>query len=276
MTCRKIRQLQVAAAGGPCLFAAPRFNSFDRTVAARLQIAQSVAQGRTMSTPDLAALVVFITLWIGYSWITDRAKFLDRVSLTRAMSSQRTIWIRNALHRDLRMIDTQIMAGLQNGTAFFASTSLLALGSCFALLGATEQVFAIFNDLPYFFHGSRAGFELKVGGLAIIFGYAFFKFGWSYRLFNYCTILLGAMPMSGDIHKDPAGAELAADKVIHMNILAAKQFNMGLRAIFLSIGYLGWFASPYLFMATTAGITVVLVRRQFYSAARAAVLESLD
>jgi uncharacterized membrane protein len=29
-------------------------------------------------------------------------------------------------------------------------------------------------------------------------------------------------------------------------------------------------------MATTAGITVVLVRRQFYSAARAAVLESLD
>ena len=229
-----------------------------------------------MSTPDLAALVVFITLWIGYSWITDRAKFLDRVSLTRAMSSQRTIWIRNALHRDLRMIDTQIMAGLQNGTAFFASTSLLALGSCFALLGATEQVFAIFNDLPYFFHGSRAGFELKVGGLAIIFGYAFFKFGWSYRLFNYCTILLGAMPMSGDIHKDPAGAELAADKVIHMNILAAKQFNMGLRAIFLSIGYLGWFASPYLFMATTAGITVVLVRRQFYSAARAAVLESID
>ena len=61
-----------------------------------------------------------------------------------------------------------------------------------------------------------------------------------------------------------------------MNILAAKQFNMGLRAIFLSIGYLGWFVSPYLFMMTTAGITVVLVRRQFYSDARAAVLESLD
>ena len=229
-----------------------------------------------MNTPDLAALVVFINLWIGYSWVTDRAKFLDRVSLTRAMSSQRAVWIRNGLHRDLRMIDTQILAGLQNGTDFFASTSLLALGSCFALLGATEQVFTIFNDLPEVFRGSRAGFELKVGGLAIIFGYAFFKFGWSYRLFNYCTILLGAMPMSGDIHKDPAGAELAADKVIRMNILAAKQFNMGLRAIFLSIGYLGWFVSPYLFMMTTAGITVVLVRRQFYSDARAAVLESLD
>lgn len=229
-----------------------------------------------MSTPDLAALVIFVVLWTGYSWITDRAKFFDRVSLTRAMSSQRAVWIRNAMHRDLRMIDTQIMAGLQNGTAFFASTSLLALGSCFALLGATEQVFAIFNDLPYVFRGSRAGFELKVGGLAIIFGYAFFKFGWSYRLFNYCTILLGAIPMSGDIHKDPAGADLAADKVIRMNILAAKHFNMGLRAIFLSIGYLGWFVSPYLFIVTTIGIIIVLVRRQFYSEARLAVLERLD
>ena len=229
-----------------------------------------------MTNPDIAALAVFIILWIGYSWLTDRAKLFDRVSLTRAMSSQRAIWIRNAMYRDLRMIDTQIMAGLQNGTAFFASTSLLALGSCFALLGATDKVFSLFNDLPEVFRGSRSGFEMKVGGLAIIFGYAFFKFGWSYRLFNYCTILLGAMPMSGDIHKDPAGAELAADKVIHMNILAAKQFNMGLRAIFLSIGYLGWFVSPYLFMMTTAGITVVLVRRQFYSGARDAVLESLD
>lgn len=235
-----------------------------------------MAKRFAMSTSDLVALAIFLVLWAGYSWITERAKFLDRVSLTRAMSAQRATWIRNAMHRDLRMIDTQIMAGLQNGTAFFASTSIFALGGCFALLGATEQVLAIFSDLPLFFHGSRAGFELKVGGLAVIFGYAFFKFGWSYRLFNYCTILLGAIPMSGDIHKDPAGADLAADKVIRMNILAAKHFNMGLRAIFLSIGYLGWFVSPYLFIVTTVGIIIVLIRRQFYSEARRAVLESLD
>ena len=67
-----------------------------------------------------------------------------------------------------------------------------------------------------------------------------------------------------------------ADKVIRMNILAAKHFNMGLRAIFLSIGYLGWFVSPYLFIVTTIGIIVVLVRRQFYSEARLAGLERLD
>ncbi|SOC38930.1 uncharacterized membrane protein [Rhizobium subbaraonis] len=229
-----------------------------------------------MSIIDPIAFVVFILLWLGYAWITDKRRFLNRVSLTRAMNAQRAAWIRNAMRRDLRMIDTQIMSGLQNGTAFFASTSILALGGCFALLGATEKVFMIFGDLPLVFQAGRAGFELKVGGLAGIFGYAFFKFGWSYRLFNYCTILLGAVPMAGDVHKDPAAADLAADKVIRMNILAAKHFNAGLRAIFLSIGYLGWFVSPYLFMLTTCFITIVLIRRQFYSEARLTVLETTE
>ncbi|MCP8893464.1 DUF599 family protein [Shinella daejeonensis] len=229
-----------------------------------------------MINADFIALAVFAFLWIGYSWLTDRARLFDRVSLSRAMTAQRAIWIRTAMHRDLRMIDTQIMSGLQNGTAFFASTSMFALGSCFALLGATDQVFALFDHLPQLFQASRASFELKVGGLACIFGYAFFKFGWSYRLFNYCTILLGAIPMNSEIEKDPAAAELAADKVIHMNVLAAKHFNKGLRAIFLSIGYLGWFVSPYLFMATSVAIIVVLIRRQFYSEARLAILHGME
>ena len=38
--------------------------------------------------------------------------------------------------------------------------------------------------------------EIKAIGLAVIFVYAFFKFAWSYRLFNYVAILLGAMPLA--------------------------------------------------------------------------------
>ena len=92
---------------------------------------------------------------------------------------------------------------------------------------------------------------MKVGGLAALFGYAFFKFGWSYRLFNYCTILFGSIPMMRDSEHDVIAAERAAERVIRMNIIAAGHFNEGLRAIFLSIGYLGWFINPYVFMLTT-------------------------
>ena len=36
---------------------------------------------------------------------------------------------------------------------------------------------------------------MKVIGLAVIFVYAFFKFAWSYRLFNYMAIIVGAVPV---------------------------------------------------------------------------------
>lgn len=227
-----------------------------------------------MTLIDLIALFLFATLWIGFSWATSGGRLFKRRSLTRIMNGYRADWIRNSIRRDLKMIDTQIISGLQNGTAFFASASIFALGGCFALLGATDQVQAIFNDLPYVFKGGKTGFELKVGGLACIFGYAFFKFGWSYRLFNYCSILFGSTPMLDEAQRNPEAAIRAADRAARMNILAGKHFNAGLRAIFLSIGYLGWFINAYVFMASTALVIFVLVRRQFFSEARAAIADT--
>lgn len=226
-----------------------------------------------MTIIDYIALMMFAVLWIGFSWTTSGDRIFPRTSLTQAMIERRHQWIYNSLTRDLKMIDTQIMAGLQNGTAFFASTSIFAIGGCFALLGATDRVEAVFRELPMVAYGGRAAFEMKVVGLTGIFGYSFFKFGWSYRLFNYCTILFGAIPMMRETGEDRERAERAADKVVKMNTIAAKSFNAGLRAIFLSIGYLGWFVGPYVFMASTFFIICVLTHRQFYSDARIAILD---
>ena len=227
-----------------------------------------------MTYYDLIALCVFAFLWAGFNWLTDSARRFTRISLTRLMIEERRRWLQNTLRRELRMIDTQILAGLQQGTAFFASSTIFALGGCFALLGATDQVQTIFADLPFIFHSSREGFEIKVGGLTCLFGYAFFKFGWSYRLFNYCSILIGTIPMMSDIAGREEEARRAVEKAATMNIIAAKNFNAGLRTIFLSIGYLGWFVNPFVFMGTTVIVIIVLVRRQFYSEARNALLPS--
>lgn len=227
-----------------------------------------------MQPADYIALLIFALLWVGYSHVTNgTVRLFDRPSLTQVMVEYRRRWILNSLGRDLKMIDTQIMAGLQNGTAFFASTTIFALGGCFALLGATDKVDAIFKDLPLAFHGGRVAFEMKVVGLTGIFGYSFFKFGWSYRLFNYCTILFGGLPMVDEARADPEGAKAAAERVIRMNVAAANHFNAGLRAIFLSIGYLGWFVNAYMFIATTALVIITLLRRQFYSPARTILMQ---
>ena len=45
------------------------------------------------------------------------------------------------------------------------------------------------------------------------------------------------------------------------------------KPIFLSIGYLGWFIGPAVFAATTIFVFIVLLRRQFFSAARSAVID---
>ncbi|MBU1315439.1 MAG: DUF599 family protein [Alphaproteobacteria bacterium] len=229
-----------------------------------------------MTAADYIALGLFVLLWAGYSWISagGGARFFPRASLNRSMAERRKQWIYNSLERDLKMIDTQIMAGLQNGTAFFASTSIFAIGGCFALLGATDQVDAMFRDLPFVAYGGRTVFELKVMGLTMLFGYSFFKFGWSYRLFNYCTILFGALPMVDRAQSDMVAARRSADQVVKMNTIAAKHFNDGLRTIFLSIGYLGWFVGPYMFMLATVVVIFVLTRRQFFSEARKAIMDT--
>ena len=83
---------------------------------------------------DLVALAYFLIGWIVFAQATQ-GRLFSRPTLTSLMNRQRETWMRTMARRDLRMIDTGIMMGLQQGTAFFASSSLLALGGCFALLG---------------------------------------------------------------------------------------------------------------------------------------------
>ena len=79
--------------------------------------------------------------------------------------------------------------------------------------------------------------------------------------------------MTKDAEVDIEATQRRVERVVQMNIIAAGHFNAGLRAIFLSIGYLGWFIGPVMFMASTVFIIVVLIRRQFFSRARLALLD---
>jgi uncharacterized membrane protein len=184
------------------------------------------------------------------------------------MNKQRRRWMEGMAARDNRIADTAIMGGLQNGTAFFASASLLAIGAAFSLLGATDQVLAMMRDLQLAAAVTRGEWEAKTLGLAAIYAYAFFKFGWSYRLFNYAAILIGAVPNPGSPKEE---IELAAWRAASMNTVAGRHFNRGQRAFFFALAYLGWFVSAYVLMATTAAVLFVMYRRQFASDALAAL-----
>jgi uncharacterized membrane protein len=214
------------------------------------------------ATIDGVAFIFFIAAWLGYHFAVEVGPH-SRHNLNAVMNVRRARWIEESVQRDNRIIDTQVMNGLQNGTAFFASTSLLAIGGALSLLRSTDQVAQIFEDLPFAAPVTRAAWELKVIGLCVIFAYAFFKFAWSYRLFNYCAILLGAIPTAK--RQDEPETREAVRETITMNIAAGRHFNRGQRAFFFALAYLGWFLSPWLFLVATAAVLTVMWRRQFAS-----------
>jgi uncharacterized membrane protein len=189
------------------------------------------------------------------------------------MDGYRVTWMRRMLVREQRMVDMQIMAALQNGTAFFATTSLFAIGGTLTILRASDQMIAIASHLPLGIETTRGLWEAKAIGLTVIFVYAFFKFAWSYRLYNYVAILLGATPLAED--KDTPEAEAHVVRTARLFTIAGRHFNRGQRAFFFALGYLGWFAGPLVLIATTALVVVVMWWRQYKSDSLRAVASSV-
>jgi uncharacterized membrane protein len=222
---------------------------------------------------DFVALAFFLIAWLGYHAAVELTPAGQR-SLNKMMNGYRYRWMEQMVVRENRIVDTTIMASLMNGTAFFASTSLIAIGGVLALLQSTDSVLPVFADLPFGEPPTRLAWDVKVVGLAVIFVYAFFKFAWSYRLFNYMAILVGAVPVLKESSREEALA--VARQAGAMNAVAGKHFNRGQRAFFFSLAYLGWFVSAYLFIGATAGVLLVMWRRQFLSDAHDAVLRQTD
>ncbi len=223
---------------------------------------------------DLAALAFFIVAWtcyaVGVEWGEHRS-----TGLNARMHRYREVWMRRALLRDPRIVDTHIMSALQYGTAFFASTTLIAIGGVAALLRSPEELQAVIVSLPFGMRATPAEWEVKAIGLICVFVYAFFKFAWSYRLFNYVAIMIGAMPPPAD--KDTAEAQIHVARTARLFQVAGTHFNRGQRAFFFALGYLGWFAGPLAMVASTTAVVIVMWRRQFASAAqRALTIEAKD
>lgn len=226
-----------------------------------------------LSVLDTVSLAWFLLAWGTHAFIVEQSEWRKN-SLNYRMDLVRLEWMRRMLSRENRIVDTQITASLHQGTAFFASTSLFAIGGALALLRSSDEVMAIFRALPFAIPASRGVFEIKVVGLLVIFVYAFFKFAWSYRMFNYVAIQIGATPPASEAAAPSSQDHI--ERVARMITVAGRHFNRGQRAIFFALGYLGWFISPWVLFATTLAVVVVIWRRQFDSDARRAMTQQIE
>jgi uncharacterized membrane protein len=214
---------------------------------------------------DLVAFAWFVGVWAGYNLVMDH--LVGRgAGLNRHLQLVRLAWMRQMARREQRITDAALVGNAMQSVSFFASTTMLVLAGLIGMLAAVDQAHAVVGGLSFAARTSRDFFELKMLLLGAIFVYAFFRFTWALRQFNYACALIGAAPPPGGTADEALAA--AAGEVLS---LAAASFNGGLRAYYFALAVLTWFVQPWLFMLFTAGMFGVLLRRQFASRTFAAI-----
>jgi len=216
----------------------------------------------SQSPQDFIAFGWFLFCWIGYSVIVDNLVNSSR-GLSARMHLYRIQWMSVLLTRDNRVVDTNVIGSLQQSIAFFASTAILIIAGFLAVLGASGTAINIIKKLPFASTPSMLLWYMKVMFMISLFIYAFFKLTWALRQLNYCTILIGAMPLAK--RQDTEEFMPSARRAAMVCTMAAKHMNRGLRTYYFSMAALSWFVNPWLMIIGSAWVVLVLYRREFRS-----------
>ncbi len=211
--------------------------------------------------PDLLALIWFILCWAGYARFTEHARHRDR-SLLTITNNYRTQWMREMTRRDNRTMDVIMIGNLQRSIAFFANTTIFIVLGLVSMLGYHDRSTDIIKNIPFAQPSTPFMWEMKIFLLIVVFIYAFFKYTWSMRQYNYAGIFVNSIPPHNECR---AETDSIANKGGFLIGNAAKHFNNGLRAYYFGLAALAWFIQPYLFIAVTALVVFVTHRREYHS-----------
>ena len=214
---------------------------------------------------DLAALAGLLAAWLLSGWLIETPP-QRYPSVSVLMQDYRRDWMRTFVTRQPRIFDATLIDSLRQGTAFFASACMIAIGGGIAVIGNARTVETLAAELPL----STGGHDVALHMLPVIglLGNALLKFVWAHRLFGYCSILMAAVPNEPT---DPLAFHRAS-QAAEINITAAKSFNRGLRSIYFALAALGWLLGPWGLIVGAVAATSVLLRREFASASRRVIL----
>lgn len=217
---------------------------------------------------DFGAVALVFILWLSIGWRIEHPS-AKRPSVSVIMAGYRREWMRQLITRAPRVFDATILGNLRQGTSFFASASMIAIGGVLALVGNADQLVGIADDLSLG-RDPIIVWEVKLILTLFFVTNAYLKFVWSNRLFGYCAVLMSSVPNEID---DPRAIPRAM-KTAEINITAARGFNRGLRSIYFGLASAAWLAGPFALIAASLVTCIVLWRREFASQSRSVLLSS--
>jgi len=217
-----------------------------------------------MTTLDWIALVLFFLCWLGYGPVLALiARWAG--SLNTDMVHVRRAWMTAMTHREIRLLDSQLMGHTINSASFFASTNLLLIAAVAGILFGGES--ALLGLAAVGAEGVPV--KLLEGKLALIMvclARGLLDFIWSIRQMNYTIALIGSAPEVAEESDRTAYGE-AVSRVLNPALSA---FSQGVRAYYFSLAAAAWLFGPiWLAVAVAAAFGLMLWRQEGSPAARA-------
>ena len=218
-----------------------------------------------MTLFDWIALSLFFVAWLGYGPILGLIARRSG-SLNDDMLVVRDSWMTAMTHREMRLIDSQLMGHSINSASFFASTNLLLIAAVAGILFGGENALKGFAAV-----GAEAVpmkiLEAKLALVLVCLARGFLDFIWSLRQMNYALALIGAAP---EIHSE-------TDKVAYGHAVARVLnpalggFSQGVRGYYFALAAAAWLFGPLWLALGVISAFGLLVWRQAGSPAARAV-----
>lgn len=218
-----------------------------------------------MTLYDWLALGFFIVCWLGYGPLLG---LLARRSgtLNDDMLIVRRVWMTAMTHREIRLVDSNLLGHTINSGGFFASTNLLLIAAVASVLFGGEQAIEGFASVGAEHVPTRL-LEAKLALVLICLSRGLLDFIWSIRQLNYSLALIGAAP---EVHTEADRVALG-DAAANLLNPALSAFSQAVRGYYFALAAAAWLFGPLWLALGVALISGLLIWRQAGSPAALAI-----
>jgi len=211
--------------------------------------------------PHLMAVGLIFLMWAAYGPILS---LLGRGTLNAQLHVVRLRWMRMLLNspRENRVIDAIMLGQLSNSMSFFGSATLILLAGLVGTLASINHVHASLTTMSFFPPMSLGVFSMNFASLTVIMAAAFFSFTYALRKLAYALAMIGGLN-NADARTPHCTVMIAQTAVVLTE--SVKSLNNGIRGYYFAVSALFLFVGPYVAMAVTIAVSVLLLYRQGFS-----------
>jgi uncharacterized membrane protein len=211
--------------------------------------------------PRTLALILIFVMWMAYGPILS---MLGRGTLNAQLHVVRLRWMRMLLNsrRENRVFDGILLGHISSSMSFFGSATLILLAGLVGTLASVNRVHASLSTMSFFPPVSLQLFTIYFVALTLIMAWCFFSFTYALRKLAYSLAMIGGLNEADQ--RTPHCTVMIAQTAVVLTE-AVKSLNNGIRGYYFAVATLFLFVGPYVAMAFTIGVSLVLYYRQGFS-----------